>query len=403
MTLCKQWFYAEDAQGDPLPFVVYFEIFVERATGWVKFGESYIDPGEARFAYLDQGEKYKFVQIFEGEEWTAPSDKIITACSRDIIFVYTKDYPAGTIRIGDTTNIDGHSFKLLDIVCGTNASIKATIDGVTSRIPLLGRIGGVSALFGVAPTVGMAVGGIYVAVQMVGTACDAILLDLAKGGLTPQQQQENEQRAGNEYANPDGTKPTPAEIQKADDIAEERITDWLNVDYVEKVRQLTAKEITEYAFNIWLQEETYKLKIVILEETFYTENFSLKIPTFVMAGEIKVSGTAPQPNQELQIMAVKKFFGFDYLAADTELATVTAGADYKYEAILNLDEFGIIEVYARIPKEWWAILDKDIETPHYTVFVLTWTVLIFLVLAAALIYDKSSGGKLKKMLKGKKR
>ena len=346
---------------------------------------------------IDRG---SYIEYFEGDtRWRVYCDGVNT--SQDLASIricYEEAETPGTIHIGDSRNIDGHSFKLLDIVCGTNASIKATIDGVTRRIPLLGRIAGFPAMLGVAPTIGIAVGGLYVAVQMVGTACDAILLDLAEGGLTPEMQQENEERAGEEVTNPDGTKPTPEEIKKADDVAEEQITDWRNTEYVEKVRQLTAKEIQKESFTTWLKQATYDLKLVILEEEFYIKNFSLNIPTFVMAGEVKVSGTAPQPNQELQIMAVKKFLGFDYLASDTELAKATSDADYKYEASLSLEEFGIIEVYARIPHEWWRVLDKDIETPRHTVFVLTWAILALLIIAAALIYDKQTGN-IRKMLK----
>lgn len=398
MTLCKQWFNAADAQGDDLPFIAYFEVFEKKADGrFSKIGEVSVAPGQPRYLYLTQGVEYKFVQMFEGEGWTAPSDKYITACEVDVTFIYTRDAPEGAIRIGDTRTIDGHSFKLLDIVCGTNASIKATIDGVTSRIPLVAVAG---VLVGSMPTVGIAVGGLFVAVKMVGTACDTILVEgLARGGLTPDDQQANENRAQEEYIYPDGTKPTPEGVKEADDKAEENIANWLNDEYVEMVRRLTAGEITRAAFASWLQEEVYQNKLVILEETYYVANFSLKIPTFVMAGEVQVSGTAPQANQDLQIMGVKKLFGFDWLATDTELAKVTSDADYKYEATLTLDEFGIIEVYSRIPKEWWQVLDKDVTTPRHTVFVMTWAMLLFLIIAAALIYDKSSGGKLRKMLK----
>ena len=98
-------------------------------------------------------------------------------------------------------------------------------------------------------------------------------------------------------------------------------------------------------------------------------------------------------------MGVKKLFGFDWLATDAELATVASDANYAYEATLTLEEFGIIEVYSKIPKDWWLVLDKDVTTTRHTVFVLTWTMLIALVIIAALVYDKASGGKLKRMLK----
>lgn len=331
-----------------------------------------------------------YVEYLEdGTVWRVYCDGVNTSQNlASIRICYEGSEPDGTIHIGDTKIVDGYSFTLLDIICGANASIKAIIDGVTHRIPLV-VVGG--SLLGSAPGIGIAVGGIYAAVQMVGTACDAILLDLAEGGLTPEMQEANETKAQEEYTNPDGTTPTPDSITKADDEAEQRTANWLNTEYTEKVRQLTAKEISKTVFNAWLQQAVYDLKLVILARMFYTDNFSLDIPTLVMAGEVEVSGTAPQPNQQLEIVAVKKFFGFDYLAADDVLATVTSDAEYKYNAVLELDEFGIIEVYARIPKDWWAVLEEDITTPKHTVFVLTWEIIIFLIVAAALVYDKKTG------------
>lgn len=301
------------------------------------------------------------------------------------------------LQVGDSATINGHSFKLLEIVCGTNASIKATIDGITRRIPLLGKYG--SLLLGSASAPGLALGGLYVAIRMVGTACDRILVEgLAKGGLTPEQQQSNEDRAGEEVINPDGTKPTEGEIREADTVAESQISDWQNTEYVKKVQQLTSGDITRESFGDWLQQATYDLKITILKDTFYSGNFHINIPTLVMAGDIKVSGDAPAQDQEIQIVAVRKYFGFDWLAADSELAKVTSDSEYQYEATLPLNEFGIVEVYARIPKAWWAVLEKDATTAKHTVFVLTWEIVLFLIIAAALIYDKKTGklGLLKK-------
>lgn len=121
------------------------------------------------------------------------------------------------------------------------------------------------------------------------------------------------------------------------------------------------------------------------------DDLTLSIPTLVIAGEVNVSGTAPLQNQKLEICASKKFFGFDFLAADDVLAAVTSDAEYKYNAVLELDEFGIIEVYSRIPKDWWDVLTDDITTAKHTVFVLTWEIIIFLIIAAALVYDKKTG------------
>jgi len=141
------------------------------------------------------------------------------------------------------------------------------------------------------------------------------------------------------------------------------------------------------------------LTVVVGDDGADAEIFSLSIPTFAMAGEVKVSGVAPQPNQDIQIMAMRKFIGFDYLAADKELAKVKSDGEGRYEVILNLDEFGIIEVYARLPKDWWDVLKEDIRTPTHTVFIFTPVMLIALLLIAAMVYDKYTHGGLRKILK----
>jgi len=186
---------------------------------------------------------------------------------------------------------------------------------------------------------------------------------------------------------------TPEEVEAATRKAEENVKN----SKEEKQRQEDVKngvktpEQAEVEREVQIVSESKQILIA--------DNFSLEIPTFVMAGDVHVSGWAPAQSQEIQIVGVKKLFGFDWMAADMELAKVTSDADYKYEATLKLEEFGIIEVYSRIPKEWWAVLDKDVTTTRHTVFVLTWMMLIALVIIAALVYDKASGGKLKKMLK----
>ena len=169
--------------------------------------------------------------------------------------------------------------------------------------------------------------------------------------------------------------------------------------FVELVEKLLDGTITKDEFETWLKQYATDQTKIELDTVYYTDNFSLDIPTFVMAGDIVVSGWAPKQSQDIQIMAVKKYFGFDWMATDQVLTTVTSDADYNYEATLNLDEFGIIEVYSRIPKEWWEVLDKDIKTQKTMCFVLSWTMIFFLIIAVAIVYDKQSGGKLRKMLK----
>lgn len=129
---------------------------------------------------------------------------------------------------------------------------------------------------------------------------------------------------------------------------------------------------------------------------------TLDVSSLVMAGTIEVSGLGP-PNEIVRIMGVKSAIGFDWLAADAELANTIIDSIGTYSTEIELDEFGIVEVYAKIEKGgFWNWIVADIYSSKHTIYVLTSTMLIFLIIAAALVYDKSSGGKLQKMLKGKK-
>ena len=335
--------------------------------------------------YVPRGE---YVSFYEGErEWRINCDQITTSMGMASIRICYEDVPglSDGIKIGETVSVDGHTFQLLDLVCGTNARVVARVDGVLHSSKAFVVAG--AALIHL-PLVGVAVGGMYGAIKTVGGICSLALDRMATGGLTPQDQKDNDDRAQEEYTNPDGTKPTPEETRAADEEAEKRTASWLNSDYVEKVRQLTAGEITKSSFSKWLKDTTYNLKLVILEEEFYRGNFSLNIPSIVLAGDVDITGTAPQPNQAVKIMAVKKFFGFDWLAKDAELDTATSGTDYEYYTTVNLDEFGLIEVYGLIGKDWWEVLDKDITTDKHTVLVLTPMILLALLAILAMVLDK---------------
>jgi hypothetical protein len=293
------------------------------------------------------------------------------------------------MAVGDSRTVDGTTFTLTKIICEPVQEITARVEGV-SKIIALGAI----ATF---PT-GLYLGGLFIALKAVNAACDRAIIEASGGGLTPEDVTEIDTLLEADYTRPDGTKPTPEEIH---DVKMRVIDgfDYTDPEFVAKVEELLEGTISKDEFETWLKQYTLDKTEVELDTVYYSTNFSLDIPTFVMAGEVHVTGIAPQANQDLQIMGVKKLFGFDWLATDTELATVTAGADNKYEAILTLDEFGIIEVYGKIPKEWWEVLDKDVTTTRHTVFVLTWMMLIALIIIAALVYNKTSGGKLKRMLK----
>ncbi len=301
---------------------------------------------------------------------------------------YDEEFEEG-MKVGDSKTVSGITFKLTKIACTPVQQITVWAEGVSEIIKL--------GAWGIFPGP-FIMGGLFVLFESVNETCDRIIEKSAGGGLTPEDVQDIDELIEAEYTRPDGTTPTPAEIH---DVKMRVIDgfDYTDPEFVEMVEKLLAGTISKDEFETWLKQYTVDKTKIEIDTVYYTANFSLEIPTFVMAGEVQVSGTAPAANQELQIMGVKKLFGFDWLATDTELAKVTSDADYKYEATLTLDEFGIIEVYSKIPKEWWAVLDKDVKTTRQTVFVLTWMMLIALIIIAALVYDKASGGKLKKMLK----
>ena len=341
----------------------------------------------ARVEEIPEGSFKEYTE--NGTTWRVYCDGVnMSAMLASIRICYDSEAPEG-MKVGDTKTVAGTTFKLTSIVCTPVQQITMWAEGVPKTIKL-----GAWAMFP-GPVI---MGGLFVLFESVNAACDEIIEKAAGGGLTPGDVTDIDTLLEADYTRPDGTKPTPEEIHNV----KMRVID--GFDYTDPwftalVEQLLAGLISQEEFNGQLAERTEEDTRIELDTVYYAANFSLDIPTFVMAGEVHVTGIAPAANQELQIMGVKKLFGFDWLATDAELATVTSDAEYKYEATLTLDEFGIIEVYSKIPKEWWAVLEKDVTTTKHTVFVLTWMMLIALVIIAALVYDKASGGKLKKMLK----
>jgi len=306
----------------------------------------------------------------------------------DIRICYDDTVEEG-MKVGDTKTAAGITFKLTQIACVPVQQITVWAEGASETIKL--------GAWGIFPGP-FIMGGLAVLFKSVNAACDRVIVEAAGGGLTPEDVTEIDDLIEADYTRPDGTKPTPEEIHNVKMRVIEGF-DYTDPEFVEMVEKLLAGTISKDEFETWLKQHALDGTKTELDAIYYTDNFSLEIPTFVMAGEINVSGIAPKASQDLQIMGVKKLFGFDWLATDTELAKVTSDADNKYEATLTLDEFGIIEVYSKIPKEWWEVLDKDVTTGKHTVFVLTWMMLIALIIIAALVYDKASGGKLTRMLK----
>ena len=343
--------------------------------------------GSERVEEITEGSHKEYSE--NGTTWRVYCDGVnMSQMLARIVICYDEEFEEG-MKVGDTKTVDGTTFKLTKIICEPVQEITARVEGLSKTIAL-----GAIATF---PT-GLYLGGLFIALKAVNAACDRVIIEASGGGLTPEDVTEIDTLLEADYTRPDGTKPTPEEIHKV----KMRVIDgfdYTDPEFVEMVEKLLAGTISKDEFETWLKQYTVDKTEIELDTVYYSDNFSLDIPMFLMAGEVQVSGIAPQANQELQIMGVKKLFGFDWLASDTELAKVTSDADNNYEAVLTLDEFGIIEVYSRIPKEWWEVLDKDVTTGRHTVFVMTWMMLIVLIIIAALVYDKASGGKLKKMLK----
>ena len=116
---------------------------------------------------------------------------------------------------------------------------------------------------------------------------------------------------------------------------------------------------------------------------------SINVPSITMAGSILLGGTGIA-GKRVFIMAKRSWLGFDKLARDTELGSVIIDADNTYEIEVELDDFGIVDVYAKIKEgpslENW--LGLDLVSPTKTIYVLTWTILIALILGIGLILEK---------------
>ena len=298
----------------------------------------------------------------------------------------------------------GHTFTNTKLMCDTAQAVIRP-EGLLEKTLTVGGAGVIFAvgsliLPGSIATTGVIMGGVYVVLKEIDAACTKATVEIFNAAYTEEDHDDVVQTVTDDLIAAGftvGTDPdddfTPEAVDAATRQAEEKVK---NSDE-ERQRQEDVKNgvKTPEAAEVEREAQIADAAMMIL----IADNFTLNIPTFVMAGEVVVTGWAPMQSQKIQIAATKKFLGFDFLATDDVLATVTSDAEYKYEATLTLDEFGVIEVYGRIPKDWWAILEKDITTGKHTVFVFTWMMLIALVIIAALVYDKASGGELKKLLK----
>lgn len=325
-----------------------------------------------------------YIEYFEGDtRWRVYCDGTSTSQNAASIRICYEEGGNGDdgMKEGDTRNVNGVNVTLVSMVCTPVQQIVAKIEGLSKTVQI--------GMFAIFP--GPVLGGlIYVGLKSIDVACDRAIVNMW-GGFTEDEINEMDDRL-KDYTRPDGSKPTADEIHdiKMGIVKNLNTTDpefmallnaWLNGD-------LTTTEfidrVTEHVIE--------KTKTVIIRE-YYLSNFDITIPSIVMAGDIEISGTAPKPNQKLEIMIQKKYFGFDLWAKDTSLGEITSGDDYKYKTTVALEDFGAVTVYARVQKGWIEDLLDPLTTPKHTIYVLTWTVVLALVAALALAYDKKMKGK----------
>ena len=292
---------------------------------------------------------------------------------------------AYTLPLYGSVTVLGHKFTNNRLECELARAIIQP-EGLAAKTLVVGGAGvifvvGSIVLPGSVVTTGVLMGGIYVALKSINAACTEATVDIFNAAYTEKDHDDVVQTVTDKT---DGTF-TPSQIEDATKKAEEKVKN----SKEERQRQEDVKSGTKTPEQAEQEREAQ-----IADEAtqiLFRNNFSLEIPTIVMAGDVNVSGLAPKQNQKIEICATKKFFGFDWLAADDVLATTTSDSEYKYTATISLDEFGIIDVYARIPHAWWDVLEKDLTTKTHTVFVVTWEFILFLIIAAALIYDRKTG------------
>lgn len=90
--MCDQWFWAEDENGDNLPFTAIFGLWVKTADGY-RFVGQYDVPVYGLKLDLQAGVSYLYKAILPrgySDEWTRPPDRYFIPCLKDITFVYER-------------------------------------------------------------------------------------------------------------------------------------------------------------------------------------------------------------------------------------------------------------------------------------------------------------------------
>lgn len=297
--------------------------------------------------------------------------------------------PGGwTLPLYGSTTVFGIKFTNTRMMCDIGEALLRP-EGLAERAVIAGAV----ATFWAVPGIilpgslirrSVILGGVYVALKNIDAGCTKATVDIFEATYTEEDHNSIVEEIVKNTENTPNPK-TPEEVEPYVTQGEKNIVANGTAQQIQE--DVASGKITpeegEEAYRSAVTDEAHRL--------MYAENFSLVIPSLVMAGDIDVSGFAPKNEGQIQICAVKKFGGFDFLKKDDVLVTTAPDVNYAFADTITLDEFGCVSVYARIPKEWWDVLGDDLKTTPQTVLVVTPTILLAILAIIVMVLDKKYG------------
>jgi len=114
MATCTEYYYAEDQDGNDLPFTAYFDLYHWSGSNWIYISTYTMSPGSLQSVPLWVGHKYKGVpESYSG--WTTPDTLELYACDSDFKFVYAENVPEGDITGGDVQPTSQEAYLNVDV------------------------------------------------------------------------------------------------------------------------------------------------------------------------------------------------------------------------------------------------------------------------------------------------
>ena len=137
------------------------------------------------------------------------------------------------------------------------------------------------------------------------------------------------------------------------------------------------------------EEFTVVLDTAVDGDGIPSDKPTLDTPTFAIVEKLfKVTGTTPEPNQEVWIELEK--FGFD-----EKIASGVSDGEHKFEIEIQLEEVGFNKIHSEIDKRLWTnptSSTKSILTLNYSI-IGALVLGILLVLYKIGVFNKITGGK----------